>query len=466
MGSTFFGLNTALSGLVAQQRALNTISHNLTNATTAGYSRQRVDMAAQTPFAAPALNSPVGPGQIGTGVVVTAHTRLRDELIDRGYRSQSASLGEFEARSDALGGIDASLDEPGDTGIASLLDRFWSSFQALSLSPESAAGREAARQSGVALTEGFSDLRAKLEGAQADATDRIALQVARLNDLVGQVNGLNQEIAKVTAVGQAPNDIADRRDLLLDEMSRYAGVTVTPQAATGKVSIAVGTQMLLDAGSDTVTPLAIDPATGNPATAVPGGSIKGLIDVKDTVIGGAGGYLEQLNTLASAVAGQVNGLHRAGFGLDGSTGNDFFTVAADGRIAVSAAVRGSVNAIAASGTAGGVPANADVAIAIAQLRFNEGGTIGATQTSIDGYYQQLVTRVGVDTDQASRLAKVQEGVLDAVESRRQAVSGVNIDEEVTDMVRFQKSYNSAARMITTLDEMLETIVSRMGIVGR
>jgi flagellar hook-associated protein 1 len=466
MGSTFFGLNTALSGLVAQQRALNTVSHNLANATTPGYSRQRVDMAAQTPFAAPALNAPVGPGQIGTGVVATAHTRLRDELIDRGYRSQTASLGQFEARSNALSSIDASLNEPGGTGIASLLDRFWGSFQALSLSPESAAGREAARQAGVALAEGFTDLRAKLVGAQSDATDRIALQVGRLNDLVGQVNVLNQEIARVTAVGQAPNDLADRRDLLLDEMSRYAGVTVTPQAGTGKVSIAVGTQMVLDAGSDTVTAIAIDPATGNPTTAIPGGSIKGLMDVKDAVIGGAGGYLDQLDTLAAAVAGQVNGLHRAGYGLDGATGRDFFTVLGDGRIEVSAAVRGSVNAIATSGTAGGVPANADTAIAIAQLRFDQTGTIGATRTSIDGYYQQLVTRVGVDTDQASRLAQVQQGVLDAVESRRQAVSGVNIDEEVTDMVRFQKSYNSAARMITTLDEMLETIVSRMGLVGR
>ena len=219
MGSTFFGLNVALSGLVTQQRALNTVSHNLTNATTPGYTRQRVETAAQIPYAHPALNSPVGPGQIGTGVLAAAHVRLRDQFVDVHYRQQAAATGQFEARSDALRRIDTVIDEPGNTGITSLLQRFWGSWQALSLDPTSAAAREATRHAGQALAQGFSDLRAQLVASQAEADARIGLQVARVNDLAGQVNQLNQEIAMVVAVGQEPNDLRDRRDLLLDELS-------------------------------------------------------------------------------------------------------------------------------------------------------------------------------------------------------------------------------------------------------
>jgi flagellar hook-associated protein 1 FlgK len=469
MGSTFFGLSSALSGLLAQQRALNTVTHNLTNASTPGYTRQRVDLAAQTPFAHPALNMPVGPGQIGTGVLASQHSRLRDQFADLHFRSQASSTGQYEAQADALRRIDTVIDEPGDTGLTSLLQKLWGSWQALSLSPESAAAREAVRHAGQAVAQGFNDMNAQLVATQTEANARIGLQVSRVNELAGQVNQLNQEIAMVVAVGQEPNDLRDLRDLLIDEMAGYADISVTQPGADGKVSIAVGTQVLVDSSTDATNALAIDGAgavtVGGTATTLTSGSLRGLVDIRDSVIGGPAGYIARLDTLAGAVAASVNARHSAGFGLDGSTGNAFFAGATAATLGVSAAVLASVDAIAASDTAGGLPAGADTAVALAQLQFAV-QTIGASTTTIDGFYQQIVAKVGVDTDQASRLAAVQRGVLDAVESRRASVSGVNLDEEMADMVRFQKSYNAAARMITTLDDMLETIVSRMGMVGR
>ena len=169
--------------------------------------------------------------------------------------------------------------------------------------------------------------------------------------------------------------------------------------------------------------------------------------------------------LAASVAGSVNARHAAGVGLDGSTGIAFFTGATAATLATSAAINGSTDAIAASDTAGNLPSGADNAVDMAQLQFVV-QTIGTATTTLDGFYQQMVARIGVDTDQASRMTQVQQGVLDAAQARRDGVSGVNLDEEMSDMVRFQKSYNAAARMITTLDEMLETIISRMGVVGR
>ncbi len=469
MGSTFFGLNVALTGVVTQQRALNTVSHNLTNATTPGYSRQRVETAANTPHPYPALNMPVGPGQLGTGVVATQHARLRDQFVDINYRASTSDVGQFGAKADALSTIDTVLDEPGETGITHLLSQFWGSWQALSLQPESAAARETVRHAGQALAQGFNDLNAQLVSQQTEANTRIGLGVQRVNELAGQVNQLNQQIAMVVAVGQEPNDLRDQRDMLIDQIAGFANVTVTEPGTNGKVSIAIGSQLLVDGTTDTVGPLAIDGAgaatVNGVATTVTSGTLRGLVDMRDTVLGGPTGYIAQLDTLAASVAGSVNGRHTTGYGLDGNTGTAFFTGTTAATLDISAAVAGSVDAIAASDTAGNLPAGANNAVGLAQLQFLV-QTVGTSTTTLDGFYQQMVARIGVDTDQASRMAQVQQGVLDAAQARRDGVSGVNLDEEMTDMVRFQKSYNAAARMITTLDEMLETIVNRMGVVGR
>ena len=469
MASTFFGLNVALSGVVTQQRALNTVSHNLTNATTPGYSRQRVEMSAANPFPYPAVNMPVGPGQLGTGVVATQYARLRDQFADLSFRGATSDLGQYEAKADSLGNIDTIIDEPGNTGLTHLLSAFWSSWQALSVNPDSAASREAVRAAGVSLAQGFNDLDKQVLASQTDANTRITLGVNRVNELAGQVNELNKQIAMVVAVGQEPNDLRDQRDQLLDQLAGFTDVTVSQPTLNGKVSVAIGSQLLIDSGTDTVNALAVSGAgaatVNGVATTITSGSLRGQIDIRDTIVGGPGGYLAQLDALAAAVAGSVNARHAAGFGLDGSTGNAFFAGATAATLAISAPVAASVDAIAASDTAGNLPGGSDNAVAMAQLQFLV-QAIGTSTTTLDGFYQQMVAKVGVDTDQADRMTQVQKGVLEAATTRRSETSGVNLDEEMSDMVRFQKGYNAAARMVTTVDEMFDTIISRMGLVGR
>lgn len=469
MGSTFFGLNVALSGVTTNQRALNTVSHNLTNATTPGYTRQRVETAAQIPYTHPALNNAVAPGQVGTGVVATAHLRLRDQFVDLNFRTTSSDVGQWQARSDAMSNLDTVIDEPGDTGITTLMSKYWSAWHALSLQPDSAAAREAVRSAGQTLSAGFNDLNRQLTQAQTEADTRVGLGVQRVNEIAGQVNNLNQQIAMVVAVGQEPNDLRDQRDLLLDELSTYTDVGVAETGPNGKVTVTIGNQILLDPSTDTVNALAINgtgaATVGGNAATITSGKLRGLVDLRDTVIGGANGYIAQLDTMAAALATSVNTRHAAGFGLDGSTGNAFFTGTTAATLAVDPGILASTDKIAASGTAAGLPGGADAAIGLAQLQYVV-QTIGTTTTTLDGFYGQFVSRIGVDADQASRLQQVQSGVLDAAQARRDGVSGVNMDEEMTDMVRFQKSYNAAARMITTLDQMLETIITGMGVVGR
>lgn len=465
---TFFGLQVALSGLQAQQRALMTISHNITNATTEGYSRQRVELQANAPYTNPALNSPLGAGQLGTGVTIAQMNRMRDTFIDASFRATTSSHGQFDARSEALAAIDVILNEPGNAGLAALLSDHWGAWQSLTTQPDSAGAREAVRRTGEALADGMGDLAGEFTRATTDAGSRITLQVGRANQIAGQVNTLNLQIAKSVAFGDSPNDLRDQRDKLLDELAGLTDITVTENTA-GKVSVAIGGQLLLDATTDTANALAIDAAgaatVGGVGTTITTGSLRGQVDIRNSVVGGATGYLAQLDTFAAALIASVNTQHAAGFGLDGTTGNNFFSGTSASTIALDAAIAGTVDKIAASDTAGNLPGGADNALAIAQLQFLV-QSIGGQTTTIDGYYQGLVSRIGVDVDQDRRLTEVQAGVLEAVRARRESVSGVSIDEEAAEMIRFQKSYNAAARMVTTIDEMLDTIVNRMGLVGR
>lgn len=469
MGSTFFGLSSALSGLTASQRALDTTNHNIGNVNTEGYSRQRVDLRAAPAFPQPAVNSAVAPGQIGTGVQIQDYARMRDQFVDLQFRSQTATFGQLDARAKTLDTLNEVVDEPGDTGLTSLLGKFWSSWQALSLDASSPATREAVRSAGTELAQGFADTRRRLVEAQGEADQRITANVDQLNLWAGQVNELNKAIGKVVGVGMAPNDLLDQRDALIDRIAAAGPVSVTTPGPNGKVSVAFGGQLLVDGTSDTVRPVAVSAAgavtVGGTAATVNDGSLRGLIDIRDAVVGGPGGYIASLDQLANTVITEVNARHSAGYGLDGATGRAFFQGGNAANIAVSAAVATSTDVIAASATAAGLPGGADNAVALSQLRYvalNIGGRTG----TIDNAWGAWVSKLGVDTDQAKRLRDVQDGVLQVAQSRRDAVSGVNMDEEVADMVRFQKSYNAAARMITTLDGMLETIVSRMGIVGR
>jgi flagellar hook-associated protein 1 FlgK len=470
VGSTFFGLNTALTGLTAQQKALYTVTHNLTNASTEGYTRQRVTLAAAPAYAYPGATTLVGAGQIGTGVEVTAFARLRDQFLDVQLREQLATLGQWQARSDQLGRVNQVINEPGDSGLASALQKFWAAWQGLSLAPESASAREVVRSTAQSLVSAFRGLATQLTQAQTEADAKISDRTARANALAGQITSLNQQIAKIVGLGQQPNDLMDERDRLVDELGGIALISVTqPNPSNGKISISIGGQLLVDSTTDAVNALAVDAAgnvtVGSTGVTLADGSLRGLIDVRNTVIGGSSGYLARLDTLANALIASVNAQHAAGFGLDGTTGNAFFAGAGAAGISLAPAVVGSLDKIAASATAADVPGGSGNAVLLGQLK-DLTQVIGGVTTTIDGYYQMVVSQVGVDADQAFRMALVQRSVADATSNRRDGVSGVNLDEELADMVRFQKSYNAAARMITTIDEMLELIVNRMGLVGR
>ncbi|MBC7346628.1 MAG: flagellar hook-associated protein FlgK [Clostridia bacterium] len=227
MPSLFFTLNIARRGLSAQQAGMHTTSHNIANANTPGFSRQRAVLETTTPWPVPSVNMPAGAGQIGTGVEVSLIERIRDTFLDRQIRNELATLGLWEQRRDALEQVEVVFMEPGETGLATLLGQFWDSWQELSKYPESMPVRTTVIETAQALAEALRHTHAQLTTIRNDLNALIGLKVEEVNTLARQIADLNKQIVTIKAAGISPNDLLDRRDLLLDELSKLVEITVT-----------------------------------------------------------------------------------------------------------------------------------------------------------------------------------------------------------------------------------------------
>lgn len=472
MRSTFFGLEMGRRALFTQQRALDVTGHNIANANTEGYTRQVADMAATLPYTVPAFNSPVTPLQVGTGVEITQINRIREGFLDYQIRKETSTLEYWESKRDALQKIEVILREPSDNGLRTVMDKFWSSLQELSKNPESEGVRALVRETGITLSNTFNQLSKQLTDLQTDADTSIDIKVDEANTIASQINTLNQQISLLQAADQNANDLRDRRDLLVDQLSEIMDIQFSEDAA-GVLTITVGGTNYVDntfVVNDIVktglgATLNWTKAPAGPVT-ITGGEIFGLDEVYSTI---TVNYLADLDNLASTFATNINAIHSAGFGLGAvpPTGNNFFAggppiTAAN--IQVDPAIIASLNNIAAATLAANVPGDGSNALAMAQLK--QALTMNAGTTTYDDFYRSLVSQLGVQSQEAIRMSDNQGFLLNQLKNNRTEVSGVSLDEEMTNMVRFQQSYNAAARLVTTMDEMIDTVVNRMGLVGR
>ncbi|HEX8941064.1 MAG TPA: flagellar hook-associated protein FlgK [Candidatus Limnocylindrales bacterium] len=469
MTSAWFGLNTALSALRAAQTQLDVSAHNTANANTPGYSRQRVELIAGEPYSYPAFNRSGLPGQIGTGVTVAQIQRVRDAFLDGQLREQLGLQGQWQTRSDELAKVETILPEPASSGLGSALSTFWNAWQDVATDPSSTAARTALLEQAATLAQRFGSAAGQLKSLIGGQDYQVGQQVASVNDLAARIASLNAQIQRVAVTGDQPNDLADQRDQLLAQLSTILPVDVQPQA-DGTVNVLVGGTDLvsgLRARAVTTAPDAVGHAvptwSSGGAVELGDGRLAQYVALRDTVLPG---YLAQLNTLAKGIADAVNGLHQSGVDESGAAGLAFFTYATGDEaasLAVNAAVAADPTKVAAA-TAANQPGDGGQAGAIADLRsallFGSG-----TQSATD-FYAGLVGRVGSDTRQAADMATNQGLVVDHLQQLQQSTSGVSLDEEAADMIRFQHAYQAAARVITAMDEMLDQLVNRTGLVGR
>ncbi|MEB3328836.1 MAG: flagellar hook-associated protein FlgK [Candidatus Sericytochromatia bacterium] len=497
------GLYASVAGLLTAQRAVDIASHNIANAETDGFSRQRGDASAALPLSRAAI------GNVGTGVKLDAINRVRDELVDRQLRTEQSKLGELEARATTLSKVEQVLGEPSETALSGRFAAYYDAWQRLSTNPENTAYRLAVRDAAVSLTDTFRGLNTDLEALREELMLRAEAVVADLNQKATQIADLNQEIVATLVQGQRPNDLMDQRDLLIDQVSKLVKVQVVEVPSTGALNVYLGNQPLV-AGSkaymldnpavNAATDLAtvafdkapIDPTTGaKVAASVQGGELKAILEARNVTLakfapatGQAEGLLFRLHQLATYVITDTNPIHTSGFDRFGDPGQPFFDGTNASDIAVSSVIltdaadgtgKQGFDLIAAAGeaptSASGGKADNRTALEVIRRRFAplvskevppadpRTAPPVAGARPFEDYWQVSVSGVALAVQSASRSVTTQEAVLQTVSERRAVVSAVSTDEEMANVIRYQKAYAASARMISTIDQMLDLLVN-------
>jgi flagellar hook-associated protein 1 FlgK len=329
--SSFFGLEIARRALEVSQLNLQVIAHNVANADTPGYSRQRAELAATPPFAYPSFQRPATVQQLGSGVEVTEVKSIRDEFLDAVIRAQTSAQGRNTAANDALSQIESTFNEVSDTGLSTAIDRFFAAWQDLSNNPELASARASLREEGYTLVRTVNALYSSLKQLQDDQNEQLQLKVIEANDLAHRIAGLNVQISNVKALGDSPNDLLDQRDLLVEQLAGLVPASLSEDSA-GIQSVLINGLRFVE--EDRVNELRLVQGQDNPMFStitigqrlVPDlggmGEIGGLMEIRDKTIPF---FQDRLDNLTSALINRVNVIHLSGFGLDGVKGRSFFT---------------------------------------------------------------------------------------------------------------------------------------------
>jgi flagellar hook-associated protein 1 FlgK len=331
MTSTFMGIEIGKRGVQAHQQALNVTGHNLTNASTEGYSRQRIEMSAFDPIYLPGLNREETPGQIGQGTVVERILRVRDQLLDKQIIAQASEEGYWQARDPYIRMMDQIYLEPGEKSVRSKMDEFWDAWEELATYPADTPPRTAVLERGKTLVDGIHRRYQALKGLQTMADEDIQITVARVNEFSREIAALNRDIIKVRAMGDNPNDLMDRRDLLVDQLSSIIDITVDHRDSdefmvhtSGLVLVQgkIGRQFDLERNIDTEGySRIIWQETGEEAR-FRRGSLAALVELRDQIIEEE---IQNLDNMAMNFVDLVNEIHREGYGINGVTGNNFFS---------------------------------------------------------------------------------------------------------------------------------------------
>ncbi|WP_322819643.1 flagellar hook-associated protein FlgK [Tepidiforma sp.] len=573
------GLDTAVKALRAHQLAVDVAAHNIANAQSPGYSRQRVLLRPIGLEGAAWSSRDSLLGKPGFGVDARDVNRIRDIFLDYQTRQATSSRGQHSAFATPLRNAEAVLNDPSDEGLASLLAKFWGAWHDVANEPESSAARTALVHAAQTLTVRLQAAYSEIDLQRRNLNQQVAALGEEINTYAREIANLNLQIKQVELNGDRANDLRDRRDLLLDQLAQVASIQYS-EAATGEVSIYLGSHELVfgtTARTIVTTQDPSDPTMVKLTWQIDGfdviansGKLQGVLAARDQALPD---LLRKLDTLAGGLISGVNTLHQSGFGLDGTTtGLPFFTGTDASSIAVNPTLIADPRKVAAA-SAPGAPGDGSRALAIARLQqqpsmvtglpntdlvvgetirtgvtlaglqvapslppgqytivenppasgtlelrdanntvvgtattaplsapggtiqFTSGTNILATLTvtiatppgtwtpadqvtdltaatndtfqivhaSPTDYYSNIVSVLGADVNRAIGMEQSASLLRDHLDTARQSAQGVNIDEEVTNLNAAQHAYNAAARVITVIDDMLDTLINRTGV---
>lgn len=522
MRSSFFELQVASSGLHAARMGLDTSGHNIANANTEGYSRQVINQRASR---AMALNN--GTGMLGTGTEVVSINRMRDQYLDQRYRTQNAAFGEFGVKNSELSALEAVFNEPSDTGISTILNKFYSSLQELSKNPGDMSYRQEVKQKAVQITKYFNHTAASLQNMQRDLDDAVRNKVEEVNTLTKQIATINQQIYNLELQRNPANDLKDQRDVLIDKLSKIVKINVSyrMEGNSEQLNIALENGQTLvrhfnNRELDVKQRSTCDPyveipnlndvvwkddTTETPVTNM-GGELESYLKLrdgngKDVSFKGIPYYMNRLNVFVqnfamsfnegkvldnkngNVVVLNLNGGHAQGTDMNGDTGNRVFTskdlitnqtlsnsdLAVDNNytklnaltFSVSDTILNDVRTLAAGRD--GSESDNSVILDLINLRRDQRMF---TEGEPEDYMKAIFTEIAVDNNYAQRFVTNQEVLLNELQYQKASLSSVDINEEMSNMVKFQHVFNAAAKIISTIDAIYDTTINRLGMVGR
>jgi flagellar hook-associated protein 1 FlgK len=505
MGSAFSGLSVATRGLYVSQTALNTIGHNVTNVDTDGYVRQQA-IQVDTAY----LKS--GRYQIGTGVGIEETRQIRSIFLDNMYRDEQSSLKYWQNKQSTVEDIESVMNDLSDEDtLQDAINSFFNSWETVSEDPSSGSARASLLEYANSMVEMFNQFDNQLDQMQDNLDSQVKSMVKDINSISKQVADLNGKIAASELNGDNANDYRDQLNSLLDTLSEYVGINVSQDSA-GMYNVSVGGVGLVAGKNFYTMECKTNSSNGAFYTVVWSGTdekaglndgmLLGLIESRGDVNGDKGStengsmvesddvdadadsnsykftgdsenlipeLRKGLNILVNLLARKINSIHSSGEGLDGSTGVDFFIKIDDslpfeiGNIKVNPELS-DTDKIAASSI--GSSNDGEVAAQISDFSDTEYFNNDGLKMTISDFYSMLVDWIGTKGDEAKSFAENQGTLVQQVESEKDSLSSVSLDEELTNLVKYQHAYNSSAKLMNTIDGMLETIIQNMGIVGR
>lgn len=454
MPSLNTGYNIMSQALQAFDAALEVTSNNIANVNTAGYTRQAVQLGESTPSQAYGLN----PYQIGSGVTIESVQQIQNSLLNGSMQNAQAGLGQYQSLASALQGVQQAFPEPGANGISAAMSDFFNAWSGLSANPSSYAAKLAVQQAAQTLTSRVQGTYQQLQQQTSGLNSQIGNAFDQIDQLTGQIAQLNTQIASQSAAGGSPNALIDERSMDLNKLGSLVDIS-TKTNSNGSVSVySNGFNLVDQAGANafprTYTASSLKFGNGSNSVTIQGGQLAGLVQALNKVQG----YQGQLNTLANNLTSQVNAIHESGVNSSGKANVAFFATtnppAGAAGFALSAAVAADPNAIAAG--ASGKPGDGG----LAQTLSNLGATVqkGLGSMSFNDYYQGLVGTIGADAASANNAQSTHTALVTQIQNQQQSVSGVNVDEEMSNMLMYQQSYQAAAKALSLFDQTTENLI--------
>ena len=410
-------LNTAKSGMNVSQVAIQTTSHNISNINTPGYSRQRVNQSASSPYSMPGKNSNFGAGQIGTGAQIDDVTRIRNSFYDYQYRSESHQYGSTSVKYEYFKNIEGIFNEPSDTAISSSLNSFFNSWSELSKDPQSSGVKSVVIENGKYLSNSIKRLESLEEGLDKQSE----YIIDEVNSMLSQLDKLEKNIKIIQGSGKSPNDFLDQRDQLLDNLSFKLNINDKDVKATLKKAYDANGKVTLDDLTKSGVKIS--------------GELEGTLSMKQEI----NKYKDGLKQLANTITSNVND----------AAGQEIFKAKDGELISINPEMLQEPEKINVT---------ADIALKVYELK-SEKVNINGKDMTINTFYNSMIQDLGQSSAAVIRDESNQSKLLENIDSSRSSVSGVSLDEEMISLVQLQHTYSANAKVMSTIDSLLDVVVN-------